>query len=78
MSRFYGDYEVKVLNDIVEVCDLSDVCAACQSPLQPVWYLDCDDYGVDYESCIKNKPSLKEGKCHELKRCTRCGLLYAK
>lgn len=78
MSRFDNGYEITVINKGVEIYDLPDTCAVCKSELEPVWYLDYDNFGVSYSGIIKDKPEFDTGRKYELKRCKRCGLLYAK
>ena len=65
-----------------EILDRKDVCAVCGSKLETAYYADIDSFDgrADWLSIIKIKVfcrhEFEEDKT--LKRCSRCGLLYAK
>ena len=60
---------VDTLNILLGTYDKNDLCAVCAGVLQEAYYepKDSDGNGV-----------ISNGITYTLKRCTRCGLLYAK
>lgn len=74
VNRFDNGYEITVINKGVEIYDLPDTCAVCKSELEPVGNTESV-----WNTMIENKVVVDVGgERRIMKRCKRCGLLYAK
>ena len=60
-----------------EILDREDVCAVCGHKLELVYYKNSDGQYTQWLEYLKSKPEIWAIN-YELKRCSRCGLLYAK
>lgn len=70
------DGEFLPLAKVTSIYDSKDRCAVCGSTLEDVFYADIDSFDGRTSWLDDIKVGASESK--ELKRCSRCGLLYAR